>query len=301
MPSNTEPSAAMRKFADLLRARPPAPASVTGRRRQMEQAQARLSLPADVRSRDFSLAGRRARWFETPASRGDHVVLYLHGGAYMMGSLATHGELMARIARACRCRVLGIDYRLAPEFPAPAALDDALAAYRWLLAQGVAPARLMLGGDSAGGGLALATLMALRDGGEPLPAGALLLSPWTDLSGSGASMTARAEADPMLDAAFLREAAALYCAGTDPRAPGVSPHFGDFCGLPPLLIQAGDAEILLDDSTRAAAAARSAGARVELAVWSGAFHVFQSFPQLPESTEALAMIGEFFARNTAAQ
>lgn len=290
------PSFEMQKFSRLIREnQPQEPQTVAERRQRMEEQQARLRLPEDLREQHFSINGCAARWIETAAVRSDRVVLYLHGGAYTMGSVNTHRELMARIARAAACRVLAIDYRLAPEHPFPAALDDAIAAYHWLLEQGIAPTQLMIAGDSAGGGLALATLLALRDA-APLPAGGILLSPWTDLTASGASIVARAAAEPMLDIAMLREAAMHYSVGNDVSHPLISPHFGDFRGLPPLLIQVGDAEILLDDSSRLAAAATAAGVTVELDICEEAFHVYHLFPQLPESTAALAAIGKFFQK-----
>lgn len=288
----------MQRFSRLIRDNlSRVPLTVAERRQRMEEQQARLRCRESFREFDFSIADRAARWIETTNSRSDRVVLYLHGGAYVMGSLDTHRELMVRISRACAARVLGLDYRLAPEFPFPAALHDALAAYHWLLAQGLAPAQLMLAGDSAGGGLVLATLLALRDAGASLPAGAIVLSPWTDLTASGASITARAAAEPLLEIEMLRECAAFYRGSNDPKHPGISPHFGNFHGLPPLLIQVGDAEILLDDSTRLASAATAAGVVVELDIWEEAFHVFQMFPQLPESTAALAAIGRFFQQH----
>jgi len=289
----------MRKFSRLIRDNlPRVPLTVAERRQRLEEQQARLRIRENFREYDAGFSGCAARWLETDNARSDRVVLYLHGGAYVMGSLDTHRELMVRIAGACAARVLGLDYRLAPEFPFPAALHDALAAYRWLLAQGVAPERLMLAGDSAGGGLALATLLALRDAGVPLPAGAMLLSPWTDLTGGGASISSRAAAEPMLGIEMLLECAAFYRGSTDAKEPLVSPHFGDFHGLPPLLIQVGDAEILLDDSKRLAGAALAAGVTVELGIWEEAFHVFQMFPQLPETAEALAALGRFFEKHT---
>jgi monoterpene epsilon-lactone hydrolase len=294
------PSFEMQKFSRLIREnQPQGPQTVAERRQRMEEQQARLRLPEDLREQHFSINGCAARWIETADVRSDRVVLYLHGGAYMMGSVNTHRELMARIARAGACRVLAIDYRLAPEHPFPAALDDALAAYHWLLAQDMPPTQLMIAGDSAGGGLALSTLLALRDANAPLPAGAILLSPWTDLTASGASIMSRAVAEPMLDIAMLREAAMHYSVGNDAKHPLISPHFGDFRALPPLLIQVGDAEILLDDSSRLAAAATAAGVNVEFDICEDAFHVYHMFPQLPESTTALAAIGNFFQKYVA--
>ena len=216
----------------------------------------------------------------------------------MLGSLDTHAELMARLAAACRAPVLGLDYRLAPEHPHPAAVEDAVASYRRLLDQGIGPEAIVLGGDSAGGGLVLACLLALRDAGSPLPAGAILFSPWTDLTASGASTQSRAELDPMVAAELLNPMAHHYAGDQALNDPLVSPLFGDLTGLPPLLIQVGDHEILLDDSTRLAERATSAGVDVTFECYPGAFHVFQSMPQLPESAEALATVASFFDRVT---
>jgi monoterpene epsilon-lactone hydrolase len=294
------PSAEMQRFSRIIRERRPTqPLSIPERRRLMEAAQAQLPMPEDVIAQNVGVADRPARWLAVPESRVDRILLYLHGGGYVLGSLDTHAVLMARLARACRCRVLGLDYRLAPEHPFPAALEDAVAAYRALLELGESAARIVLAGDSAGGGLALATLLALRDAGVPLPAGAVLLSPWADLTASGASISSRAAADPMLDLPFLNDSANAYRGAADPQHPHVSPYFGALERLPPLLIQVGDCEVLLDDSTRLAAAVREAGGSATLEVWEGAFHVFQAFPQLPESVDALDRIGKFFDRHTA--
>ena len=225
-------------------------------------------------------------------------VLYFHGGGYVMGSLNTHAELMGRISSACRAPVLGIDYRLAPEHPYPAAVEDAVASYDRLRDRGIKPGQIVIAGDSAGGGLTLACLLALKEQGKPLPAGAVLLSPWTDLTASGASVRTRADADPMIDGGVLEPMAGLYRGDTPAATAGVSPLFGDLAGLPPLLIQVGDFEVLLDDSTRLAERASDAGVDVQIDVFDGAFHVFQHNPNLPESTEALAAIGAFFDRVT---
>lgn len=288
------PSPELLDFTARLRARVALSAlPLSERRQQLEWAQARLRLPADLRTGDVVVNGRPARWFEVPESRADHCVLYLHGGAYTMGSIDSHAELMARIARAGGCRVLGLDYRLAPEHPFPAARDDAVAAWRWLLAADVDPARSVIAGDSAGGGLALSTLLTLRDTGVALPAGAVLLSPWADLTGAREADTG---IDVMLDPALLQESVAAYAGTADHRDPGISPCYGDFRGLPPLLVQVGTAEMLYADARRIEAAARGAGIDVDLQVWEDAFHVFQSFPQLPESAAALDNLGAFFRR-----
>ena len=270
--------------------------SVADMRANMEAQQRALPVPADVAARNLTVAGRPARAIQTPGANEDRGTLYLHGGGYVMGSLDTHHELMGRVARATGARVLGIDYRLAPEHPYPAAVEDGVGAYRWLLDQGLAPERIMLAGDSAGGGLALATLFALRSAGLPMPAGAALFSPWTDLTASGDSVRSRADADPMIGPEVLAPMAAMYAADKLTNIPGISPLFGDLAGLPPLLIQVGDAEILLDDSTRLHTRALQAGVDSTLHIFDAAFHVFQSVPMLPEASEALNEVGTFFRR-----
>jgi acetyl esterase/lipase len=275
-------------------ARPIASGTVAEMRAGMEAQQRGLPIPADVQREPLEIVGRPACRVSTPSNRSDRVTLYLHGGGYVMGSLATHAELMGRIARHTEAHVIGLDYRLAPEHPYPAAVDDAVAAYRWLLDQGIAARRIVIAGDSAGGGLSLATLLAARGDGLPLPAAAVLFSPWTDLTASGASVTSRRDADPMIGSDQLAPMAAIYAGSTPLAAPGVSPLFGDLRGLPPLLIQVGDNEVLLDDSTRLHERALAAGVDSTLRVFDGAFHVFQSVPALPEAREALDQVGEFF-------
>jgi monoterpene epsilon-lactone hydrolase len=238
--------------------------------------------------------GVPAEWVVAPEVDESRVVLYLHGGGYCLGSLASHRALVARLSAEAKARVLSVDYRLAPEHPYPAAVDDAVAAYRWLLSEGVAADRIAIAGDSAGGGLTLATLLALKDAGDALPAAAVPLSPWTDLEGTGESVRTRAAVDLMIQADRLKESADLYANGVDLREPRLSPLHGDYTGLPPLLIQVGDAEVLLDDATRVAAIATGAGVDVTLEVWDEMPHVFQAFIGiLPEADKAVARIGEW--------
>ena len=222
------------------------------------------------------------------------VVIYLHGGGYVIGSTATHRGLVDRLSRACGGRILSLDYRLAPENPFPAALEDATTAYRWLLKQGIPSEKIVISGDSAGGGLALATLAALRDAGDPLPACAVPISPWTDLNGTGASIETRKELDPMVEIGGLLGMARLYIGTEDPLNPLASPLHLDPKGFPPLLIQVGDYEILLDDSTRFAAKAENAGVDVTLEVWPEMVHVWHCFaPMIPEGQAAIERVGEY--------
>lgn len=249
-------------------------------------------LPDDLASADVVIAGVACRWVEVPDSCADRIVIYLHGGGYAMGSLETHMELMARIARACRARVLGVDYRLAPEYPFPAALDDALGVFRALVAEAGA-AQLAIAGDSAGGGLTAAMLLAIRAAGLPQPSAAVMFSPWMDLGCDRESYVSRADQDPMLDAEVVRSIAVHYLGDHDPSHPLISPLFGDLAELPPLLVQVGDHEVLLSDSVDFAARATAAGVGVKLEIWDEAFHVFQNQPTLPEAKQALASMAQF--------
>ena len=238
--------------------------------------------------------GVPAEWVSAPDAEADRAVLYLHGGGYVVGSPASHRELAGRLSAAAGARVLVIDYRLAPEHPFPAAVDDATAAYRWLFEQGVEPAGAAICGDSAGGGLAVAALVALRDAGDPMPAAGVCLSPWVDLEGLGEAMTARAKLDLMVGREGLLESAAMYLAGADARTPLAAPLYADLQGLPPLLIQVGTSETLYDDSTRLEERARAAGVDVTLQTWEDMVHVWHLFaPLLPEGQQAIEAIGEF--------
>ena len=253
--------------------------------------------PRGTQVRRLDAGGVRAVEVATPQSRRDHVVLYLHGGAYNYGAPSHYRDFIWRIAAAGGARVLCIDYRLAPEHPFPAAVDDAVAAYRWLLGTGAAPARSAVMGDSAGGGLVFGTLLRLRDEGIALPAAAVALSPWTDLALTGPSLAGNAAADPMLKAAQAPALARHYLDGADPRHPYASPLYGDPAGLPPSLIQVGSDEILRDDAVRMAEKLRAAGCRVELEVWPRMPHVWQLFARvLPEGRRAVARIGDFLRR-----
>jgi monoterpene epsilon-lactone hydrolase len=234
-------------------------------------------------------------------SRDDCHVLYLHGGGYVYGSPSYYRDFIWRIADASAARVLCIDYRLAPEHPFPAAVDDAVSAYRWLLAEGADSRRMAVMGDSAGGGLAYGMLLKLRDLGVPLPAAAVALSPWTDLALTGESLRLSSSADPMLTTAQARAFADSYLAGADPRTPYASPLYGDPVGLPPSLIQVGSDEILRDDADRMAERLRGAGCSIELEVWPRMPHVWQLFARiLPEGRRAIERIGAFVRPRLAA-
>ena len=287
-------SDALREMAELMRANHPfeADMSVEEQRAGMEAGVGAFPVAADVSTAAATIAGVACRWIDAPASRADRIMLYLHGGGYALGSLDTHVELMARIAATCRCRVLGADYRLAPEHPFPAAVDDSIAVYRALQAESP-DAKFAIAGDSAGGGLAAASLLAIKTAGLSCPSAAVMFSPWTDLNCDRESYRTRAEQDPMLSAETARTIAAHYIGDHDPQDPLISPVFGDLSGLPPMLIQVGDHEVLLSDSVDFAERAKAAGGSVKLEVWDEAFHVFQSMPMLPEAAEALASVAGF--------
>ena len=253
--------------------------------------------PLGTKTRNFSLNGLPARTVTVREARPGTEVLFLHGGAYSVGSFRNYGHFTWRLGKAARARVLALDYRMAPEHPYPAALNDALAGYCWLLDQGAKPDRILLAGDSAGGGLTLALLLKLRDEGVPLPAGAVALSPWTDLATTGASLHTKADTDPMLVASEIPHHAAMYLGGADPRDPYASPLYGDPRGLPPTLIQAGGDEVLLDDGVRMAEKMQAAGCDVELQVWPRMPHVFQLLATvMPEAQAAVAEIARFARR-----
>lgn len=256
-----------------------------------------FAVPRDVRVERVDAGGVPGAWISAPGARDDAAVLYLHGGGYILGSIQTHTELCSRIARASGVRVLPIDYRLAPEHSYPAAVDDAVAGYRWLRGQGLDPSRIAIAGDSAGGGLTLATLVALRERGLELPACAVCLSPFTDLTGSGQP---HANDDPLLAPEAIAMMAATYLQGADAKRPTASPVFADFRGFPPLLLQVGTRERLLPDAVRVAERARAAGVDVTLEKGEGLIHVWHLFgPEMPESRDAVARIGAFVRKHIA--
>lgn len=255
----------------------------------------------DVARRSADADGVPGEWITVPESSDRLTIFFLHGGGYSIGSVNTHADLVSRIARASGARAFSLNYRLAPENPFPAALDDATTAYRWLLKQGARPETIVIAGDSAGGGLSAATLLALKKSSDPLPGGAVLLSPWTDLDATGESMKTRAEADPMIPADETKTTAKLYAGDVPLTDPLVSPLYGDYSGLPPILIQVGDAEVLLDDSTRYAERAKAAGVDVTIEVFDEMIHVFQIFaPMLPEGQQAIDQIGAWVKSHVSA-
>ncbi|MFP6598522.1 MAG: alpha/beta hydrolase [Candidatus Hydrogenedentota bacterium] len=253
----------------------------------------------DVAYTPVDAGGVPSLWVTAPGVSQDRVVLYLHGGGYVIGSLKSHQDLVARISKAADARVLYIDYRMGPEHPFPAAVDDAVTAYKWLLAEGCDPSQLTISGDSAGGGLTIATLVSLRDGSHPLPAAAVCISPWVDLEGIGDSMTSNADADPNVKKDGLVAMAEAYLNGADPKTPLAAPLYADLQGLPPMLIQVGSVETLLDDSTRLAQVAQDAGVDATLEITDEMFHVWHAFaPMLTEGQEAIDRMGAFILQRT---
>lgn len=255
--------------------------------------------PRAARAETISMNGVPAERVTVPVS-GQRVLMYLHGGGYCVGASRPYRPLAAQLARATEAAAYVPDYRLAPEHPHPAALEDALSAYRWLLGRGVNPAMVCLGGDSAGGGLALATAVAIRADGLPLPAALALISPWVDLSLSGESMATLARRDPMLSASILGSWARAYRGAVAAGHPACSPLFADLEGLPPMLIQVGTEEVLLSDAERLEEKARSAGVTVRLTHYERMWHDFPMHAGvLRESDRAISEIGEF-VKNTIA-
>lgn len=252
------------------------------------------AVPADAPLEQVATDRIRGGWVDAPGAALDRVTIYLHGGGFRVGSLRSHHELMAAISREAGCRVFGLDYRLAPEHAFPAALDDTCAAYEWLLDQNYKPQNIAIAGDSAGAGLAVSALLRLKTSGIPLPGAAVLMSLWSDMTASGQSYQDRAEVDPIHQRPMIRAMAQAYLGGIDPRDPSVSPLFGALEGLPSMLLQVGDRETLLSDSTSFADKARACGIDVSLEVWPNMIHVFQQFPNdLIEARQALQSIGAF--------
>ena len=268
-------------------------------RRDWDEVFGKVPCKVGARCEAIDIGGLPALKVSASNAAADRAILYLHGGGYVFGSPRSHRDLGEFLSQAAQAQVYMLDYRLAPEHPFPAAVDDATDAWRWLLAQGFQPAKLVIAGDSAGGGLALATLLSIRDHRLPMPACAVTLSPWADLECSGETMVSNAAIDPMVGKDFTRQLANLYVtAGNSLRDPLASPLYGELSGLPPLLIQVGERETLLDDSRRVAARAKQAGVDVSLEIEPGQIHVFQIFAnRLDEAVAAIERIGAFVRKH----
>ena len=291
------PDHEMTKLRAIIAARPPA-SDIAQMRVDLDARGKAFGLPADVTVQPVTANGVRAEWTSTPEASQGGAILYLHGGGYVVGSLDSHRHLAAEAGRASGVRTLAIDYRLAPEHPFPAPIEDTLAAYRYLLDSGLKPNRIALAGDSAGGGLVVAALLAIREAGLPLPACGWCISPWVDMQALGHSFTDRSESDPTVQRATILMMAEWYLGGADPCHPHAAPIHGDLAGLPPLLIQVGAAETLLDDSLALARKAGAADVVVDLQIWPEMIHIWHLYFTVLSAGRRAIEIGGAFVRNS---
>lgn len=270
------------------------------RRQRIEEVGATWPVADDIKTTAVDIDGIRGEWTIAPGSDATRVLLYFHGGGYCSGSIRSHRSLVAEAGRAAKVRTLAVAYRLAPEHPFPAALDDALMAWRFLIGQGIAADHIAIGGDSAGGGLTVALINQLRAAGEQLPGCAWLISPWTDLTLSGSTLASKDAVDPLIHKAYLAELADAYVPrDVDRKDPRVSPLFADLAGFPPTLIQVGACETLLADATRFAASAGAANVAVTLEVWPDMIHAWPLWNKhLEPGRRALANAGRFICEHT---
>jgi len=277
----------------------PRPVGWTERRQRIEEVGAVWPAAADVKLAAVDLGGIPGEWSIAPGSDAARVLIYFHGGGYCSGSIASHRRLVTEAGRAAAARTFAVEYRLAPEHPFPAAFDDALAAWRFLRAQGIAAKNIAVGGDSAGGGLSIALTNRLRTDGEEQPACVWLISPWTDLTMSGSTIINKDAVDPMIRKAYLEELASSYVpAGMDRKDPRVSPLFADLTGFPPTLVQVGSDETLLDDAVRFAATAGAAEVAVTLEIWPHMIHAWPVWnARLESGRRALANAGTFMRQH----
>ena len=281
--SDTEIGALRQKLASRVRSD-----DYRQRRKDMDARALEYKIAPDVTVEPVTANGVRAEWTSTPSDARDAALLWLHGGGYVIGSLDSHRHLVSEAGRAARASALALDYRLAPEHPFPAAVEDAVSGYRYLLARGIPPGRIAIAGDSAGGGLVVAAMLAIRDAELAQPACGWCISPWVDMEAVGETMSTKAAADPMVQRAGLLEMAGLYLGGADPRSPLAAPIYADLRGLAPLLIPVGAAETLLDDAIRLAKVAGAADVRVDLQIWPEMVHVWHMFhPELKAGLRAI--------------
>lgn len=263
-------------------------------RASYENMLASMPMADDIDTERVGAGGVPAEWIRAPGAQADRVMLYFHGGGYVVGSMRTHRTMLSHMSRASGFSVLGLDYRLAPENPFPAPVEDALAAYRWLLHRGIESGNIVLGGDSAGGGLVVSALVAIRYAGEPMPAAGVCISPWVDMEATGESFTTNAHVDPSVSRERILNIAKVYLAGKNPRAPLASPLYADLHELPPLLSMVGSIETLLDDARAITERAQAVGVEAVLEIWDDMPHVWTHFaPILPEGQQAVVRIGDF--------
>lgn len=267
--------------------------SIEQLRKNADQAGEMIKIPDDVKYEHIEIRGVPAAWVTIPNSNNNRVILYIHGGAYILGSITSSRALTLAFLRMSNARVLAIDYHLAPEHPFPTGLEDAIGVYKWLIeSEEIKPENIIIAGASAGGGLTIATIIKLRDEGVPLPSAGIVISPWADLTCSSESFMQKADLDPWLTPEGLKNCAKLYGTNNDLRNPYISTVFADFKGLPPLFIQVGTSEILLDDSINLAEQAKAAEVDVKLDIWENLIHVFAAF-ETPESQQARERIEKF--------
>jgi epsilon-lactone hydrolase len=286
------------EIRNALAQNPPTAGSFEERRARWEPLFHKICpVPAGTATAPIAVGGPRGEWVTAAgvSANEPRILFYIHGGGFTAGTASAYRGLSSRLSATTGCRVLAVDYRWAPEEPFPAALEDCVAGYRWLItAGGTAPRNVVLAGDSAGGNLVVATLLALKQDGDELPAAGVCVSPIFDLALTGDSVTSRAERDPMILASSLQKCSAAYCGNSDPRNPLMSPLYGDLAGLPPLLLQCGSEEMLRDDSMRLAAKASAVGVDVTFEEWDEMVHVWHLFAdRLADGRKALARVGEF--------
>ena len=293
------PSKEYKDILELLDSMPDASGlSFEEQRSNFEEQVSQLPVAESVSCKPVSAGGIPAEWIVPKGTPERNVLLYLHGGGYCIGSINTHRAMVSHFAKAAETRALLIDYRLAPENPFPAAVDDSTSAYKWILSQGITAGGIVIAGDSAGGGLTVSTMVSLKEKGIPLPAAAVLISPWVDMAITGDSIISKADIDPMVTKEGLMEMAQAYIDDASFRTPLASPLYADLNGLPPMLIQVGTAEILLDDATRMADHARKDGVEVTLHTAEDMCHVWHFFTSmLPEALEAIEEIARFIRKH----
>ena len=298
MAKSPELEVAIKKFSEFLNV-DVSQGPIEGMRRTYERINDEFSPDEGTNFERLSAGGVPAEMISRDDSDPSRVTIYVHGGGFVIGSVRTHRVLMSKLASASGAKVLGLEYRMAPENPFPAAVEDTIAAYRWLLSQGYGPGKISIAGDSAGGGLVVSALVSLRYLGEPMAGAGWCISPWVDFEGLGNSMTSNAEVDPVVAKEGLEFMAGLYLGNRDRRTPLGAPLYADLHGLPPMLVQVGGDETLLDDSTRLTDKLKEAKVPVDLEVWDDMFHVWHAFaPILPEGQRAIDRAGAFIKETT---